>query len=89
MFNLPFVKIGRTNNMKQRMRSAKTSNPFGIWLLGVVRVKSDVYAEKFIHDKFKRFRISNKNEWFWYLPVCFFMWCVMDYKLTKEYKEVI
>ena len=89
LMNLPLVKIGRTNNMKQRMSSAKTSNPFGIWLLAVVRVKDDVYAESFIHKKFARWRLSKKNEWFWFLPVAFYMYCIRDGKLTKKYRELL
>ena len=59
--NLPFVKIGRTNNIKKRLAASKTSNPFGIWLLAVVRVKDDVSAESLIHKKFSKWRISKKN----------------------------
>lgn len=118
--NLLLVKCGRTNNLMQRMRAAKTSNPFGIQLLAAIRVKSDVYAEKFIHDKFNSTRLYTnivnlklfmywiltgarkqqrlkmrkviekqvkKNEWFFYFPMIFYMICVKDYKLTKEYKD--
>lgn len=87
--NLPLVKIGRTNSMKQRMSAAKTSNPFGIDLLGVLIVKNDVIAETYIHNKFKLFRVNKNNEWFWFLPVAFFMYCVIDYKLTNKIRNEI
>lgn len=87
--NLLLVKIGRTNNIEKRISASKTSNPFGIWLLGVIRVQNDVYAETLIHRKFQKWRISKKNEWFFYPAIMFYMWCVIDRKLTKHYKERI
>lgn len=88
--NLFLVKIGRTNNMKQRMSAAKTSNPFGVHLMGCVRVKNDVFAESFIHSRFKRYRLNNwgitdDNEWFFAPPIWFYIWLVNDEKLRRRY----
>lgn len=62
----PFwVKIGRTNNWNNRLKSARTSvSPKGLHIYGVLRVKDDVFAEKFIHDKYASQRVTRKNEWF-------------------------
>lgn len=85
--NFFLIKIGRTNNMKQRMSAAKTSNPFGIKLLGCLVVQNDVYAETFIHKKFAKNRINKDNEWFYLTPyLWFYLWCVNDDNVKNKHK---
>jgi hypothetical protein len=85
--NLLLVKIGRTNNLQKRMSAAKTSNPFGIRLIGCVSVRNDVLAETYLHRKFGKYRINKGNEWFFYHPkLLFYLWCINDSKLLQRYK---
>ena len=81
------MKIGRTNNVLKRMDAARTSNPHGINLMAVVRVKDDVQAESFIHKKFEKYRLP-RNEWFGFRPsVYWYMLTVKDKKLTREFQK--
>lgn len=56
------VKLGRTNNLDERLRSHRTANPRGIKLLCAFRTKDDVYAETVLHRRFKWQQIN--REWF-------------------------
>lgn len=64
------VKIGRTKDLKSRVRSLQTSNPFKIIKLAVFNLNTTpdgITTEKYLHEKFKKFRIT--GEWFTYAPV--------------------
>ena len=52
-----YYKIGKTNNIRKRLKQLETSNP-EIELVGV----SDEFSEEFLHKKFKKYRV--KGEWF-------------------------
>ncbi len=54
------VKIGFTNNIKQRMKNIKTSSPLSLKLLGTI--DGDRNVEKELHLKFHQYRLS--GEWF-------------------------
>lgn len=54
------IKIGYSNNIKDRMYTIQTSIPEKIRLLGYI--KGDRCKEKEIHELFKDFKI--KGEWF-------------------------
>ena len=66
---LPVVKIGRAVDADQRLAAHKTAAPFGLLVFCVVAVRDDVLVERFLHDKYERWRISTRNEWFWLTPV--------------------
>jgi hypothetical protein len=81
-----FIKIGRSNNVYKRMLSARTANPFGIILYGVIRVRNDIAAEAEIHRMF--WRLSSKNEWFIVTPkLIWFITCVRDARLTRKIQD--
>lgn len=52
------VKIGKTKNLKRRLRHAETMN-YGLKLLGTVTI-----PEKTVQHIFSEFRIDDKREWF-------------------------
>lgn len=52
-----YYKIGKTNNVDNRLRQLKTHNP-EITLIGL----TDLYSEELLHKKFKDYRV--KGEWF-------------------------
>lgn len=85
------VKIGRTNNLLSRLRSARTSgSPKGLYILGVMMVKDDVQAEHFIHTKFAHLRHTKRNEWFkMRLPLYLYIHRVRDGKMTQKIKQAI
>lgn len=55
------VKIGRANNVYQRVINLQSGNPRQIWLTDVFKDKG--YKEQELHRKLERFRKS--GEWFW------------------------
>ena len=85
------VKIGRTNNLLNRLRSARTSvSAKGLHIYGVMMVKDDVFAEHFIHDKFAHLRHTKRNEWFkMRLPLYLYIRRVRDGKMTRKIKQSI
>lgn len=88
-FELPFfTKIGRAKDLNQRMSQHKTAaSPFGVYVIMTIRVKNDRYAEKLVHNRFKREHIktsTNADEWFWYSPrIWLYLLLVQDYELTR------
>lgn len=92
-WELPFfVKIGRAIDVDQRMRQHKTgASPFGVYVLAVVKVKNDRFAETLIHNKFAKYHIdtpTNGDEWYWYAPaVWFYALLVQDYPLTNATRK--
>lgn len=88
--NFHLLKIGRTNDIRKRMSAANTSNPNGIYLVGCVRVKNDVLAERLLHRKWAKRRVSKKNEWFRRtFLMTFYLLSVKDYKLTNSIRNEI
>ena len=85
------VKIGRTNNLLSRLKSARTSSsPKGLYIIGVMMVKDDVQAEHFIHQKFAHLRHTKRNEWFkMRLPLYLYIRRVRDGKMTQKIKQSI
>lgn len=80
----PFlVKIGRTNNYKRRMKAHSTANPYGVYVLGVLCVRDDKGAERFLHQKFAG--ICIQREWFFLTPLLLFtIFYIRDKKLTRD-----
>lgn len=79
------VKIGRTNNLRNRLRSHRTANPFGIELLAAFRTSDDVRAEAILHKMFAQNRISSRNEWFHLsLDLWLAMHLLRDQSLTER-----
>jgi hypothetical protein len=56
-----YVKIGTTDNVERRLRAIKTSSPFELNLIGVIRGGREL--EKQIHGIFQHLRI--RGEWFY------------------------
>ncbi len=56
------VKIGFTNNIKQRMKNIKTSSPLSLKLLGTI--DGDRNVEKELHLKFHQYKDNLFGEWF-------------------------
>jgi DNA-binding XRE family transcriptional regulator len=55
-----FIKIGYTNNLKNRLNQLQTSSPVRLEVLGLI--KGDKSDEKKHHDLFKNF--CSNGEWF-------------------------
>lgn len=85
------VKIGRTNNLLIRLKSARTSvSAKGLHIYGVMMVKDDKQAEYFIHQKFAHLRHTKRNEWFkMRLAVWLYIRSVRDNKMTRNIKQSI
>lgn len=71
-FILPVVKIGRTNDLKQRLSAHTTAAPFGLVVYSRFPVKNDVVAEKALHRRYQKVRVRNNGEWFWLTLPMFF-----------------
>ena len=56
-----FIKVGRTTNIKGRMRALKTANPH-VELVGKKWVKDSEYVERAMHEKLSIHHFS--GEWF-------------------------
>lgn len=84
-----YIKIGRTNRILRRSKEAKTYiSPHGVYILGVCRVRSDVYAERWVFERFSKERLDTSNEWFYTsIRLIIFMYAVRDMKLTKETRK--
>lgn len=80
----PFhVKIGRTNDYTKRMKAHSTANPYGVYVLGIVRVQDERGAERFLHLKFAGNCIQ--REWFKLSPLLLVTILLMrDRKLTRD-----
>lgn len=88
----PTVKIGRAKDAVQRLKAQKTPLPYGMRVLGVIKVKDDVVAERMIHKKFSLQRIheDKRNEWFWLTPsVLWYILAVRDMKLTRKVRHEV
>lgn len=59
-----YYKIGRSLSEDCRIKKYIIENPLPVELVFKKEVQDYVYTEKFLHDKFKEKRISNKQEWF-------------------------
>jgi len=78
------VKIGRTGNLDQRLSAARTSNPYGLHVYGVLKVRDDVWAEGFIHRKYANQRLFKNNEWFRLtLNLMIYIYLIRDAELTN------
>lgn len=65
---LPVVKIGRTNNLKRRLREHNTGAPFGMFVYCSFLVYDDSHAERYIHTRYDHLRIRPNGEWYWLTP---------------------
>jgi len=60
-----YVKIGRTNNLEQRIRSLDTTSvPLPFECFYAATVKNSQEAEKLIHDAFSDHRVRSSREFF-------------------------
>ncbi len=57
-----YYKIGRTNNVKKRIKTFSVEMPFDIKLINSWKVSDMFGCEKQVHEKFEDFRIN--GEWF-------------------------
>lgn len=57
-------KIGKTNNIKQRLKSLSTGSPKTLSIVDMFNVDKEYigYVESKLHDKFKKYNIN--GEWF-------------------------
>jgi hypothetical protein len=79
-----YIKIGRTNNLESRMRSARTANPKGVEIVMVCAVRNSVQAEGYLHTRFDRYRLRG-NEWFVSSQaIRLTLWLLADRKMTRE-----
>lgn len=65
---LPFLKIGKTNNVQRRMSAHRTAAPLGTLHLSFP-VENMSYVESYLHDKYHMWRL--KGEWFFPNPLIF------------------
>jgi len=87
--NLLHVKIGRSTDPVARLKAFKTANPYGVHIYAVVRVRDPYKAERYIHRKFARQRLTG-GEWFWWSPgLWLFMSLVRNEKLTEKTIEAV
>src|SRR5688500_17717632 len=61
----PGVKIGRESEERSRLRQHKTAAPLGIRIVFSFPVPDTVYAEWYLHQRYKFSRIKG-GEWFFY-----------------------
>lgn len=61
---IPVVKIGRETSQGSRLRAHKTAAPFGMITWCNVYVSDAVAAEAYMHRRYRMWRVSNRNEWF-------------------------
>ena len=95
---LPIVKFGlsKRGNILQRMKSHRTSMPFGVTILCIVRVKDFHKAESFALRKFDKWSLINtpvfkpqhKGEWYWFTPEMW-LWihAIDDYQLRIKLQD--
>ena len=57
-----YVKIGRTKNMKSRMKVYRVESPFNAKLIHSIKTNDCFYLEKYFHKIFNSKRV--KGEWF-------------------------
>jgi hypothetical protein len=69
--NKNFTKIGRTQNIKSRLKSLNVNSPEEIVLIATYKTKDSERLEALIHSHFNHFR--SKGEWF----------CLQDKHLEK------
>lgn len=62
-----FIKIGKTRNIKKRIRTHQTAHALPIHILSIIPVYDCDVAEIYLHKKYKLFRI-NKREFFYMIP---------------------
>jgi len=59
-----YVKIGHTTNFKKRIVTLQAGNPRVLETIGLVF--GGQKFENFLHDRFRRYRLRQKSEWFEY-----------------------
>lgn len=64
---LPTIKIGRETEKGSRMRSHRTAAPFGCIVWCNFWVGDSVYAESYLHERYRWYRINSRFEWFFIL----------------------
>lgn len=84
------IKVGRTNNLTNRLKTFQTANSGRIQVLGILRVRDDHKAEKLLHDKMEPYRIRKDGEWFLINPFLLFIVATLsDRKLTQEFNKLL
>jgi len=63
--NSPQIKIGWSLTPADRIRSLQTGNPNRLKLFAV-QPASDQGVEHFLHDKFKKYCIDSRGEWYYF-----------------------
>ncbi len=64
---LPTLKIGRETDKGSRMRSHNTAAPFGTIVWCNFPVPDSVYAEAYLHERYRWMRVNPRFEWFFVL----------------------
>lgn len=83
-----YLKVGQTNNVPRRMKAFQTAQPRGIKIVAVTQVRDKVYAEAYLHNKFRNLRVRGNGEWFYStLYLRFYCWYVLSGKLTQKYQN--
>jgi len=59
-----FYKIGISRNIKKRLISIQNGNPLKVSVLYSIKHKDAESAERFLHIKYKKRRMSASKEWF-------------------------
>lgn len=62
-----FIKIGKTRNIKKRLKTHQTAHALPLHILSIIPVANCDVAENYLHKKYKLFRI-NKREFFYMIP---------------------
>ena len=61
----PYVKIGRTNNIKKRIRQLQVGNPLKIRLIGIINCSCKKISAKLERELHNKLSYKNKSgEWF-------------------------
>lgn len=80
-----YVKIGRSKQPLRRLKAQRTALPKGLKVIGVIRVKNEVRAERLIHNHFQHLRVSPDNEWFSLTPgLLWYILRIRNKKLTDR-----
>ena len=56
------IKIGRSTDIRRRVKTLQTGNPSSLKLMGWINARDDAFLEKSLHGKYKDFR--GIGEWF-------------------------
>lgn len=63
---LLWIKIGKTTNIYNRIRTHQTSHATSLHIIAIIPVSNSDYAESFLHKRYEKYRY--KREFFWATP---------------------